>query len=571
MKENADHTLEAFMKKHKKVLLDNKQEGNLADYEPRRIAAEYPVYWPFGKHAQKANGTYMREYETRVDAVYQLAHKDSLKGPVFLVEYKCRMENASGTRYEWTQHQAKENMARTYALKHTKDRRQAELNAWMFYLCTGIMVRHVLVVQTTRRRLMRNSPVKRNMKEHWAKYGVDCEDDKSVGGQCGVPEHESPFGCVACLAVDWGSEYMQTLIRSFAEAPYRSTDFNGAFYADSRFVVPNVAKISQNPWKTLYKSEFTQANICAMWMSHCLLGAPKSTFLKEFNIDASAAPTLVPNRRQELPPQSIRNADIIEYRQPDSDTDYAGDITLSVSCAIVAHSLRQFIGRQRPAFPLLYTPYQRRGVLCTCYYWGNEPLQIRPASNSGATPAGIIRPEALPNIQFAHRIVSRSEPHECRIIRQQINDHVQTVSEDLTRWLQQEFPAAQLDRIWRATTRGIYQRNLNPDQPRIPEFADEAPYGPQHGGSRAGFVEKAFVRCVNRLINQRLLRAALALGGTQLQEEDQLRFPHCSQRTTWTRDALGFVTAGIFTQHGHNMIQVAKEHIREDVRAALTD
>ena len=565
MKSNAEEALEAFLQRHGSVLLQGADPGK---HKPVKVAAEYPVYWPFGKHAQ--GETRMSEYETRVDAVYQLRHTETGQGPVFLVEYKCRMENSSGTQYQWTTQQAKENMARTYALKQTKDRRQAELNAWMFYLCTGVMVRHVLVVQSTRRRRLtqvtehaRYAKWKDVMKQHWQQHGITCDKAESVGGQCGVADKESPFACVACLAVDWGCDYMQRLIHSFAAAPYKGADLSGAFYADSRFVVPSVDRLGSRPWKLLYKSEFTQANICAMWMSHCLLGGSIRPCLREHIIAPATAPVLLPRARRDLAPKEILQGNIAKYRQRNADTDYAGDIVLSVSCGIVDGARRRCTARRWPAFPVLYTPYSGT-VLGACYYWSGEPLQFgAPAKPVPSGTSVIIRPEAAPSIQFEHPIASGSEPSECRAVRLQINEQVLRASQELAHWLQQEFPAADLERLWHATTRGIYQRSLQPAGSRTPEFSEDAPYGPLHPTAR--FAETAFARC----IHQRLLRAALALGGTQLTSDDQLRFPHCSQRTAWTKDALSFVTARIFGKHSHNMIHVAQQHVQQDVRDHL--
>lgn len=144
----------------------------------KHIAPEYPVLYPFGLSSasgdtdkqQSASG-----YETRIDSVIVLelrsgtSSEGTLKATrVALLEYKMRMEitalGAAFSNRDIPRHlidlMSDTDSARNY-YRSTVSRRsqlQAESNAWMLYLDTGLLPSFCIVLSATRRRPPQASP-----------------------------------------------------------------------------------------------------------------------------------------------------------------------------------------------------------------------------------------------------------------------------------------------------------------------------------------------------------------------------------------------------------------------------
>jgi len=133
----------------------------------RNLAPEYPVVWPFGEQSKTADGP-RRVHETRVDALYHVQTEGASSGSLILVEYKMHMELQSrgvwarGTsgasppaeireRRTLCDVEAARNMLDAVATRQTYQNRQAETNAWLVYMNTGLLPTHCLVVHSTRR------------------------------------------------------------------------------------------------------------------------------------------------------------------------------------------------------------------------------------------------------------------------------------------------------------------------------------------------------------------------------------------------------------------------------------
>jgi len=103
-----------------------------------------------------------------VDALYHVQTRGASTGTLVLVEYKMHMElqsrcvwarGASGAsppvevreRRTLGDVEAARSMLDTVATRQTYQNRQAETNAWLVYVNTGVLPTHCIVVHSTRR------------------------------------------------------------------------------------------------------------------------------------------------------------------------------------------------------------------------------------------------------------------------------------------------------------------------------------------------------------------------------------------------------------------------------------
>lgn len=227
----------AYINKHWKQLCRLPHDTAYSRCQIDTVAAEYPVYWPFGSHTTTPGSSSSKLYETRIDLVLELQPKRSgdggqtVLGPpsVVVVEYKMRAENDVGTLYDWTPAEAGYRASRLFTLTGSSDRRQAELNSWMLYLCTGVLPTHALVVQATRRRTrietqtdfnsVANEDARTNLQDQWTdRMRRHLHNPNADYTWAGGEDDTSPFGCVACLTLDW--EKLRPVIDRFFRQPY---------------------------------------------------------------------------------------------------------------------------------------------------------------------------------------------------------------------------------------------------------------------------------------------------------------------------------------------------------------
>ena len=108
------------------------------------IAVEKRVVWPFGLHTAKGGwqttrGSCGKPYETRIDLV--CAAVGSRDQDVTIIEYKTKMERTNGNP----------NGLFLLGGKCQSDCQQPVLNAWLYYLQTGVLPDQAVVLYATRR------------------------------------------------------------------------------------------------------------------------------------------------------------------------------------------------------------------------------------------------------------------------------------------------------------------------------------------------------------------------------------------------------------------------------------
>jgi len=144
-----------------------RRQAGSGPIEVKNVAPEYPIVWPFGEQSKSPDGP-RRVHETRVDALYHVQTRGASTGTLVLVEYKMHMElqsrcvwarGASGAsppvevreRRTLGDVEAARSMLDTVATRQTYQNRQAETNAWLVYVNTGVLPTHCIVVHSTRR------------------------------------------------------------------------------------------------------------------------------------------------------------------------------------------------------------------------------------------------------------------------------------------------------------------------------------------------------------------------------------------------------------------------------------
>jgi hypothetical protein len=215
------------------------------------IAPEYPVLWPFGAQS-KVTGGPRRVHETRIDAVFHLSVPGSNGGTVLLVEYKMHMELASrfvsspgafgrepvaALRWNRTKHDsaAALNMFNTVAGKQTSQQRQAETNAWLLYVNTGLLPTHCVILHASRRQPGPGT------------------DSYRYGSKVPRASHATvldvPCSFSAIRRLDMREKFMRSLLNVMLCSMYRGTRTansraNTTAYCDRFYVVPNIDKVT---------------------------------------------------------------------------------------------------------------------------------------------------------------------------------------------------------------------------------------------------------------------------------------------------------------------------------------
>jgi hypothetical protein len=508
-------TLEAYVRINWKQLCGDVAAG--VTYRLQKLAVEYPVYWPFGTHSHKANSLLTLPYETRIDAVVQIQLSDGYgafgenpRGPVLVVEYKCRMENETGNSLIWTAQTAKKHMADIVTLSGTSERRQAELNSWMLYLCTGRLPTHALVIQGTRRLHRRVvagllDDASNAFWEPRMRYD-HAQDPHANAAWMGGHDDTSACGYVACLKLDWKSEYMRKLILQFCKAPY-GTDTH-ALYADTLVMVPLLSQLQQllpgHEWIPGSEFEIALANAAAMADTLCrsrVFSAPRIPHTVVVPTDVATGTN---NQSSVLPPPmqvariSRNTVTNIEIGMESLATLYCGQTAPwkkvhPVQTAAVQKAYRESINAQVAMhmwmsvspdyidyFPLLYlygVENGRHHVQVVLYLNSDAKITVadpRPLGSQVRLSAGIFRRTELAGLTFSCWKTCQNEPDACRDLRHELYDEVQHAAARIITALETQFRDKMrritVEQFWMISTNNIYRRNLTPYGPVMREF-----------------------------------------------------------------------------------------------------
>jgi hypothetical protein len=137
----------AFSHKESAVVKDAVEWQGLTpnvDLKCRVEATEIPIVWPYGLFV-KQNDKYPKSFSTRADSLYTI--QQGAKKLRVLCEYKTLMEC----------NKTNEGVAQRACL--IDGRRQAAINALVFYFNTGVLCHYVAVVRATRARPVREAVV----------------------------------------------------------------------------------------------------------------------------------------------------------------------------------------------------------------------------------------------------------------------------------------------------------------------------------------------------------------------------------------------------------------------------
>ena len=119
------------------------------EVEIKYVLPEYPVSWPYGTigNDSKLQGG-LNGYETRIDCMCVLTLQG--KPIVAVVEYKMRMELMPRVDRGNNAWDAANNFCNVL-MGNSRDKLQVESNAWLYYLNTGIIPTVAIIVNGTRR------------------------------------------------------------------------------------------------------------------------------------------------------------------------------------------------------------------------------------------------------------------------------------------------------------------------------------------------------------------------------------------------------------------------------------
>lgn len=270
-----------------KVILEHfthKDSESINEIDVRHIGGEFPVVWPFGMAQGKG-------YETRIDAVVLLTPKKYVyetdangkekrdengkrmyvyatdnegnkvrreepveyykvdgetRGLVAIVEYKMRMELQApdtnrGVRESDLIASAAHNFSRVL-VDNSNDKLQAESNAWLFYLNTGILPTFSVVVNSTRRQLPVDDLSRSQTELRSQRKNITSA---SICGSHTDTDKTTPIPCcyVAIKRLDFRSQYTLSLLNNMFWRPYGVASSGKVSYADGSYVVPDLNKL----------------------------------------------------------------------------------------------------------------------------------------------------------------------------------------------------------------------------------------------------------------------------------------------------------------------------------------
>eukprot|EP00854_Cymbomonas_tetramitiformis_P000052 gene52-76_t len=241
---NTHSALRSFMRDHGQLLFSDEramQNGANASARGRTdwrfIGAEYPVYNPYTSvHEVRHVAGPPLFFESRVDAVVhanwtnvenaaivsELA--DDVKGRVIIVEYKMLMEATKCTP----------------RILSAKNQMQALTNAFMFYMCVGILPSHCLVVHSTRRADYADRPLTR---PPTTSAGSSSQQSENVA-------------YITLLRVDLTSRYQMRLFQRLLTCPHHNlTKYDMTYMDESHFIISphNVRPVRQPAYDSVFQ------------------------------------------------------------------------------------------------------------------------------------------------------------------------------------------------------------------------------------------------------------------------------------------------------------------------------
>ena len=484
---------------------------------------EVAVIWPFGLHTGKAGAIGSRAacgkpFETRIDLVCESA---SPHRKLVIIEFKTKMEKKNPYAED-----------KAYSLNKGTDCRQPVLNAWLYYFKTLRLPSKCLLLYTTRR-------------EEVPKPEAGDGNDSAVVGEIDFEQ---------VVQRPWCTQ----LISTFARGAYGGLS-NGR-YADSRILVPDLRRLmtwsigrsgprskktnrkSKRPTKPQPPNETDFDSDGYLHVFRQMLPGSRFHCLVECAKDGTAAAG-VENVRDRLNAPS-------EIRIPKGARVPTGIRTDGISRLKTSNDLTRLVNEWRSEpeddtekakygsaylayddndvqwLPIVLDELGRPLVLCNAkvpadkfVFRFGQPLSGQVVGAQAIIPAGgsnILRRSALLSLHSRLSMPHSMATHPLTIRRRELNGAITAATERVMRKLRRHFTRGRVEptAFWEMTTEEIYRINLAPGGPRIREFAERhdncaAPPDPNTPSHNYECVE----RCINRLLNTRLMRAMLALGG----------------------------------------------------------
>lgn len=205
------------------------------EVEIKYVLPEYPVSWPYGtlgKDSKLRGG--LNGYETRIDCMCVLTLQG--KPIVAVVEYKMRMELMPRVDRGNNAWDAANNFCNVL-MGNSRDKLQAESNAWLYYLNTGIIPTVAIVVNGTRRLPMHASDS--NQLERVSRRVTP----ESCGCKVRGGSHPIPCCYVAFKPLDFRRRYLLSLLDRLVARPLGKSTFTS--YADQNYVIPDLVELEK--------------------------------------------------------------------------------------------------------------------------------------------------------------------------------------------------------------------------------------------------------------------------------------------------------------------------------------
>lgn len=510
------------------------------------LETEVAVIWPFGLHTGKAGAIGSRAacgkpFETRIDLVCQFnTPADNTMNKLVIIEFKTKMERKNPYGED-----------KAYLLNKGTDCRQPVLNAWLYYFKTLRLPSKCLLLYATRRDQVPLS-------------NTADGNDSAVVGEIDFEQAVKQPWCVQ-------------LISTFARGAYGG--FSNGRYADSRILVPDLRRLmtwsvgrsgtrskktnrkSKRPAKPQPPKETDFDPDGYLHVFRQMLPGSRFQCLVECAKDGTAAAGDENVRNRLNAPSEIRipkGARVPTGIRMDgiSRLNTSNDLTRLVSewrsepeddreKAKYGSAYLAYDDNDVQWLPIVLDELGRPLVLCNAkvpadkfVFRFGQPLSGQVVGAQAILPAGggnILRRSALLSLHNRLSMPRSMANHPLTIRRRELNGAVTAATERVMRKLRRYFTRGRVEPtvFWEMTTEEIYRINLAPGGPRIREFAERhddcaVPPDPNTPSHNYECVE----RCINRLLNTRLMRAMLALGGQSDFTDDHV--DHAADGISWT-------------------------------------
>ena len=577
------------------------------------IAVEKRVVWPFGLHSNKGGwqntrGSCGKPYETRIDLVCRAI--DGSKG-VTIVEYKTKMERPRGNPND-------KHADGVFLLgsKCRKDCLQPVLNAWLYYLQTGVLPEQAVILYATRRYDMQ---------------GPSDGDSEVTGIQRAVV---GVMNFKAAAAKPW----CRRVISEFAWGPYGQGSI--ARYMDDIVMVPDLSALSLAIFGDGAKA-FDDDGLLTIFTKvlagsrfyHRLQAVDRpfsSTPRTRFKFILPAGCLVAGSARPAK--LSIAKLEVLQKNWHRCKTKKSPANPFPVENL-------QFGENEVQWKPIVFSDRGVPLMLCNAQHHMEISFSMAGHVNYGAVAdqmlvpwggLGVFRRPALVTVD--RRVVAPSylKSHPTTQLRLQLFDAVDIAAGVICDSI--DTTGVSNAAFWKMTVDNVYRINLTSGGPVVREFALSS-IDPQHGGpapppttlDRREFKKLSIVRCLHRLVNTRVMRAMVALSGAgdfdranvlapgdwgaaALQEfrdaesaaltnhlsgEEPLYdgapdwweacgpggtrsrntgFPHMSQRALWTTSALQCALGPVGTAEGapRSLVEGVARHVQDSLVAALS-